>query len=249
MRDPRIRLVGGIVVGAILALALYGPIPQDQRFHDFADSRTIAGIPNFWNVVSNLPFLLAGAWGLFRLVRRRPAPTELRPAFAALFTAFALVAFGATWDHLDPRDASLFWDRLPMTLGFGAFLAVVVGERVSPRAGRMMLVPLLAVGLASVLVWRATGDLRLYVLVQYVLAGVVPLVLLLYRGRPGSPTRFYLGAIGAYAFATVLEVLDRPIYQALGVSGHTLKHHAAAGGTCLLVLAATETRPASGAAP
>jgi hypothetical protein len=47
-------------------LLLLPPIPQDQSYHQFADQRTIFGIPNFWNVVSNLPFLAVGAAGLRR---------------------------------------------------------------------------------------------------------------------------------------------------------------------------------------
>ena len=33
-------------------------------YHQFADQQTLLGIPNFWNVVSNLPFILVGAMGL-----------------------------------------------------------------------------------------------------------------------------------------------------------------------------------------
>ena len=32
-------------------------------YHRFADQQTLLGIPNFWNVVSNLPFILVGAVG------------------------------------------------------------------------------------------------------------------------------------------------------------------------------------------
>jgi len=53
-------------------LLLLPPIPQDQSYHEFADQRTILGVPNFWNVVSNLPFLAVGAAGLRRF-RDNPA--------------------------------------------------------------------------------------------------------------------------------------------------------------------------------
>jgi hypothetical protein len=45
---------------AIVGLCLVGPIPQDTGYHQFADTRQVAGMDNFWNVASNVPFLLAG---------------------------------------------------------------------------------------------------------------------------------------------------------------------------------------------
>jgi hypothetical protein len=49
---------------------------QDQDCHQFADQCELLGIPNFWNVVSNLPFIAVGAVGLLR-VRRDATTTAL----------------------------------------------------------------------------------------------------------------------------------------------------------------------------
>jgi hypothetical protein len=45
-------------------LLLLPTISQDQSYHQFADQRNLLGVPNFWNVVSNLPFIAVGAAGL-----------------------------------------------------------------------------------------------------------------------------------------------------------------------------------------
>jgi hypothetical protein len=42
---------------SLAGLALLPKIPQAQAYHEFADQRTLLGIPNFWNVVSNIPFV------------------------------------------------------------------------------------------------------------------------------------------------------------------------------------------------
>jgi hypothetical protein len=55
----------GLMAISLAGLLLLPPILQDQSYHQFADQRTILGIPNFWNVVSNLPFLPVGAAGCF----------------------------------------------------------------------------------------------------------------------------------------------------------------------------------------
>ena len=47
-----------------VALAWVPAVRQDQSYHAFADTRTIWGLPNFWNVLSNFAFAWAGivAW-------------------------------------------------------------------------------------------------------------------------------------------------------------------------------------------
>ena len=87
----------------------------------FADERTLFSIPNFWNVVSNFPFIAVGAAGLRQFYRD--------PATLALFLGIFLTGFSSYY-HWNTNNDTLFWDRLPMTLCFMAILAIVVEERV-----------------------------------------------------------------------------------------------------------------------
>ena len=59
--NGRVLILIGFVALSLAAVLLLSPIPQDQGYHRFADGRSLLGIPNFWNVVSNLPFVLIGA--------------------------------------------------------------------------------------------------------------------------------------------------------------------------------------------
>lgn len=43
---------------------LLPPVAQDLNYQLFADQDTWLGMPNFWNVVSNLPFVAVGIYGL-----------------------------------------------------------------------------------------------------------------------------------------------------------------------------------------
>ena len=45
----------GLMAASLAALLLLPPITQDQSYHRFPDQRAIIGVPNFWDVVSNLP--------------------------------------------------------------------------------------------------------------------------------------------------------------------------------------------------
>jgi hypothetical protein len=142
----------GLAAASLAALLLLPPITQDQTYHHFADERTLLGIPNFWNVVSNLPFIAVGAVGLRQFYRD--------PATLALFLGVFLTGFGSAYYHWNPNNDTLFWDRLLMTLCFMAILSVVVEERVNARFGAALLWPLLATGILSLMLWRWTGDLR-----------------------------------------------------------------------------------------
>src|ERR1700704_1230682 len=85
----RIWLLLAIAALAMAALVAHGPITQAESYHHFADERTILGIPNAWNVASNLPFLAVGLYGLWLLVRGHchGSLSSLRPAYATFSLA------------------------------------------------------------------------------------------------------------------------------------------------------------------
>jgi di/tricarboxylate transporter len=123
----RVLALLALMAASLVGLLLLGPITQDQSYHEFADQRTVFGMPNFWNVVSNLPFAVIGAVGLWQFRRD--------PAIDMLFLGILLTGFGSSYYHLDPNDRTLFWDRLPMAMSFMAILAISIEERVDAKAG------------------------------------------------------------------------------------------------------------------
>jgi hypothetical protein len=216
-----------LMAASLVGLLLLPPISQDQNYHDFADQRTIFGIPHFWNVVSNLPFIAVGAAGLGQFRRN--------PAIGFLFLAIMLTGFGSGYYHLDPNDRTLFWDRLPMAIGFMIILAIAVEDRLDEKIGAILLWPLIAVGVFSLLLWRWTGDLRLYGWVQFFPCIALPLLFLLFPPKY-SGTSYWIIAAVLYAFAKLFEFYDHAIYSVGSIlSGHTLKHVVAAA-ACYAIL-------------
>ena len=245
-RKNGIALMLGVAAGMALLTVRMSPIPQPASYHTFADQRRWLGISNFWNVISNLPFAIVGVWGIAFILRsgtvdqkkRFLDPRERWPYIAA-FSGLVLTAFGSAYYHLAPNNARLVWDRLPMTIVFGSIVAALIAERISVRAGVMLLPWLIAFGAASVLEWywaelRGHGDLRIYAAVQIYSALALLMALLL----PARYTRgFYFAVVfGFYVLAKLFESFDRAIYSAGHLlSGHTLKHlAAAAAGYCIL---------------
>jgi len=243
MRTP-IALLIGLAVIAIAAAWWAPPVAQAPAYHNFADSRTIFGIANFWNVVSNAPFLLVALWA-FPVLSRRDAFRHAweRRACAVMFTGLASVAAGSSYYHYRPCDSTLFWDRLPMTIVFTSLLAITVGERVNERAGRLLFIPLLLAGIASPVIWRITGDLRAYGLIQFYPMLAVPLMLVLFPACYTAAGGIWAMA-GLYVMAKAFELADQAIWNiAAPLSGHPLKHLAGAAAMLCYVEAVRRRRP------
>ncbi len=241
--DARPALLITIAAAAVIALLWLGPIPQSASYHAFADQRSLFGIPNFSNTLSNLPFFLVGVAGLVALRRGVPAGglPALRAAYLTFFLGATLLFPGSAWYHLAPSNQTLVWDRMPMTIAFMAFFAIILGEHISPRLGARLLLPLLGVGVASVLAWWLSdngtgGDLRLYVLVQYLPMLLIPVIVLAYPPAL-RPTGYVWALVAAYAIAKLFELLDGQVLSTTGlVSGHALKHLVAAAGMLVFLI-------------
>lgn len=233
IQNRPVLVIVSAMIASLAGLLLLPPLLQDQDYHQFADQRELFGIPNFWNVVSNLPFVTVGAAGLWQFHRH--------PATIVLFSGMILTGFGSSYYHLNPSDASLVWDRLPMTLCFAAILAAVIDERVDARAGSLTLLALLAIGISSILLWRWTDDLRLYAWTQFFTFFALVAILRLFEARY-TGTSYWVGAIALYALAKLFEFYDDEIFSAGEIlSGHTLKHFAAAA-ACFAILKLLQNR-------
>ena len=254
-RRMRIGILLAIVTLARPRRCGCSAIPQDPRFYDFADRRAVWGIPNFANVASNLAFLLVGLYGLVVLARA-PMRLATRIAFVCFFAGVVLVSLGSSYFHLTPNDQTLFWDRLPMTVGFLSLLAAFVADRVDRRAGLVLLPCLIAYGAASLIYWRISDDLSAYFLAQAVAIVLVPLLCAMFPSEVTDGT-YIAYTLVLYAMAIGFEFGDKHVDAWLGhaLSGHTIKHLIAAAAALMPALmlrraiSSTARRGASASAP
>lgn len=232
----------GLIILIVATLLLFSPlvfiprIPQPHRYHIFADQRAWLGIPNFGNVISNLPFAIFGVMGLAFLLRKNSASlfrdSRERIPWSFFFLGLFLTAFGSAYYHWHPDNSTLVWDRLPMTFAFTSLIASLFAERISVRGGLFALGPLVILGAASVVYWHFTelqgrGDLRFYLAVQASAFLVTLLCIFLFRSTYTRTGNLGLAA-ASYFLAILLEHFDDQVFGALRVvSGHTLKHVAA----------------------
>ncbi|MAZ47413.1 MAG: hypothetical protein CME65_02550 [Halobacteriovoraceae bacterium] len=228
-----LKVVGLIFFGIlpIVVLTIFsGPIGQDQLYHQFADQNQYFGIPNFWNVISNIPFLLVFGYGLWEFKR-----SSQSLSWIVFLIGIALVGPGSAYYHWDPRDASLVWDRLPMTIGFMGLTSFILTQVFQLRWEKQLVLILLLLGVYSILHWINYDDLRIYAWVQF-----APIVLVIYCAiffpSPILKPGLLMGAVGFYSLAKIVEHSDKEIFQITEVmSGHALKHPLAAVAVLFLI--------------
>lgn len=222
-----------IAIIAVVSISQFPPISQDLDYHQFADQDTLFGIPNMLNVLSNIPFLLVGLYGLM-FVRREK--TNLGAMYRGALTfciGVALVSIGSGYYHWMPTNETLIWDRLPMTIAFMGLYSMIVSAFVNAQSGVRLLPWLLLAGIVSVAWWFLTessgqGDLRWYVLVQFLPMILSMVILLSYKVDNLNKSKL-VWVLGWYIIAKLLELGDLQVLEFTSlISGHSLKHVAAA---------------------
>ena len=219
-RRGALALVLLVPLAVLLSL---DPIPQSLAYHDFADRRTVLGIPNFADVVSNLVFFAVGLWGLVGAARWEAG--EARLSWRILFAGLALLCFGSVWYHLSPDNDTLVWDRLAIGIVCAALLIAVLSENVAPCIQRWSLAPALLLGSSSVVYWHSSDDLRLYIWVQLAPLLAIPALLALFPARYSHRPWLLVGLV-CYGAAKLAEFADAAIFELSAglLGGHTLKH-------------------------
>lgn len=238
-----IVLIVTAAVISLIGILIQEPIAQDIKYHLFSDSKIIWQIPNFWNVVSNLPFLIVGILGLYKLTIAGTLRiiNDIEIAYKLLFVGLILLSIGSAYYHISPDNQSLAWDRLAMALVFMALFSIIISEFISVSIGKVLLFPLIVAGASSVVYWHfsetsGAGDLRYYALVQFFPMLVMPIILTCFRPQC-SKVNAYWWLLALFIVSKIFEYFDGEVYNAIGViSGHSVKHITAALGLYILLV-------------
>ena len=232
-----------ILIIILSVLFFIEPIAQDLNYHNFADSRTIYSVSNFWNVVSNIPYFLVGLYAFYKMywIKSLKIINEVKVTYFLLFLGVTLVAFGSGYYHLEPNNETLLWDRLPMSIAFMGLFSLVISEFYSIKLGKALIYPLVVAGVSSVVYWyigelNGHGDLRFYLLVQFLPILLMPIIFIFFKGS-FTLTRGYWWLLFFYLLAKIFEYFDKEVFELLNIiSGHSLKHIISAIGLWILVI-------------
>lgn len=231
-----------LLIAIVCGIALWhGPVAQIANYHDFSDQSRMAGIPHFADVLSNLGFAVVALWGGWRLAAAKDK-TEIRNGWAGyrlFLIGLFFTALGSSYYHLDPDNARLVWDRLPIALACAGLLAGVWGD-VHARDSAVLTVWLALAAVFSVAWWDFTqrsgaGDLRPYLILQGLPILMIPLWHWIYD-MPRAERWAFGSALLLYVIAKFTELNDHQIAALFGtVTGHTLKHLLASVAASLIV--------------
>ena len=211
-----------------LSLNPHGHAHLYAHGHPFVDARTLWGLPNAVDVLSNVPIALAGLMGLFAL-GGRALPGATQAALRVFFLGLLLTGFGSALYHWAPDAAGLVADRLGMAVTFAGALALAVAERVGQAPARPVLLVAFMVAVVSAAMPFTHGNVLPWAVVQF--GGVALIAWAALQAPAPAAIGVHFGALIAwYALAKALELGDAAVFRATGegVSGHSLKHLAAA---------------------
>lgn len=212
-----------VIIGSFIIMMFFDTIGQIQAYHDFADKRGFFEIPNFFDVATNVFFILFGLMGFRFCVRKKQnnAPWS----WIIFFFGVTIVCSGSAYYHWNPNKNTLVWDRLPMTIGFMGLFIAILSEYVNPKIERLFLIPAILLGFFSVIYWHYVDDLRFYYWIQLIPLLIIPIVMMVFKGKY-SHQRYLIYALIFYLLAKITETYDREIFYINNelFSGHSLKH-------------------------
>jgi hypothetical protein len=227
--------VGLLLVTFIPLIAIYvlsGPMVQSQAYHNFSDGEPLFGIPNFHNVSSNLAFILFAALAFKDYFK---SPAKYGSAWFVFFTGILLVGPGSAYYHYAPSDATLVWDRLPMTIGFMGLVSSLLIDLFNIQRKKLFLFLAITLGCYSVCHWVIFNDLRFYMWVQLNSIIFMIYVALVYKSKV-IINRYLFSAVGFYIAAKITEAKDVQIDEVVNYSGHSIKHILAGFGVYFLIV-------------
>lgn len=222
-----------IVSTLVSLLFLWNVIPHADKpsYFLFADNVTCLGILNCFDVLSNLAFLLVSFYGFYILKVNNSLPFSYQTSLTIITTGAFLTSFGSMYFHLSPNTETLFWDRMPMTIGFSGVVITMLVDRLGiQRYFLAIAISIVIMSLSTVVGWHLQWfSLRPYLIVQYGCLIFTFLTLLLTKSQWIQSSKIFF-ALSFYVLAKIVEAFDRAIFEFTNefVSGHTLKHLLAA---------------------
>jgi hypothetical protein len=220
----------GSAIAQVLHLQLnaHGHTHLYAHGHPFIDARSVLGIPNALDVLSNLPFAVFGLVGLWSLHCAPAVHRATRQAASVFFVGLLLTCCSSGFYHWAPDAWGLAVDRAGMAVAFAGVLGLACAERLSLRAAQWVWGSVLVAGFLAIALNLTAGVIAPWAVVQF---GGIAVVLWMAAQHPLP------GALGVrwgvlitwYALAKLLELGDATVFHATGslVSGHSLKHIAA----------------------
>ncbi|CAF1381527.1 unnamed protein product [Adineta ricciae] len=224
------------------------PIRQYQWYQRVADRRSLrqlipsfayVNVPNVLNVLSNIPLIFIGTFGILLLLSSKNIvlqSTFEQFTWIIFFICVTLTSICSSYYHFRPTNRSPVWNHFPISIGFSSLVALLIDERINPVLSRILFPFLIISNFTSCIYWYCQDDLRSHLLIQFFPMIYIPLLLLI-SSSVYSQTSCYVYACFLCILAQLSEIGDKQIFRFTSkiISGHTLKHILSACGFVVIL--------------
>lgn len=228
-----ILLFSSVLIGTLFFVH---PIHQNLSYHNFAEQRFLVGIPHWGDVITNLSFAIAGVLLLAFKNNIECYPGQKNVFYLFIFSCIAL-CLGSGYYHYNPNNYGLLWDRATMLLGF-ALILLDTAIRYNIISHKNLLIKIFLMELLFLITlfpWVYFDRLELYVLAQFFVMSVMPLLAIKnyleqkvsHNGlltNKNAMHQHILYMFLFYSLAKFFEHYDVLFYNLIGFSGHSIKH-------------------------
>lgn len=217
-----ILVLSSILVGTLFFVH---PIHQDLSYHHFAEQRFLVGIPHWGDVITNISFAISGLFLLKFKNNQEYYPGQKMLFYCFVFACVAL-CLGSGYYHYNPNNYGLLWDRATMLLGF-ALILIDTAIRYNIFTYKNLFIKIVLIEvlfLITLLPWVSFDRLELYVLAQFFVMSVMPLLAIKNYLEKGNMYQHILFMFLFYSLAKFFEHYDVLFYNLIGFSGHSIKH-------------------------
>lgn len=230
---PHSKFIFTVFSVLVVVALLWNKLPATDLpdYFNFADQRYMLGVPNAFDVLTNLLFISVGASGLYWIFKNKTLEGSFY-FYVGLWLSLSilLTGFGSAYFHWTPQPDTLTWDRFPMTLAFAGLCSLIAGDRFGKNMGWSLFIILLPLGPICVFAYKANfWTLRPYAALQLATVLFV-LISVIIKPKGKMPNSLFYWALGLYALAKVFEKHDHQVFDFLSncLSGHSIKHILAA---------------------
>ena len=210
---------------------LLSPIYQPAEYTEFADTRTFKwigiSIPNFMDVITNLPYLIFGLIGLALIYfRKKYLSKNLFCHLLVIFIGLVITSIGSSYFHLVLDKLSLFIDRIGIAIVISGILGLVIYQKLNQKLSVIYSIIFLLILMVSNYYWYLTNDLAPWSIAQVL--GIVIVFVLGFKSNIDLkfPTINYWLIITLYLIAKICEFSDNFFFEITNniISGHSIKH-------------------------
>jgi hypothetical protein len=189
--------------------------------HSYTDQRSLCGLNNAFNVLSNLVLIAAGCYWLNWIFRTKNISLKCRKGlyetrlYATFFAAVILAGIQSAWYHLFQSQLGLLGTYLLSNIVMLSLLSAIIAERVNLRIGLHSCIPFIFISMLISFYWyiyQTDNQLsHLWYFLTYLIPSLSIMTIIVARPKYGGIKHITFAFCNTF-IALGVSCLDEAIY-------------------------------------